>query len=55
MIDVAESTRKAVKYRRGEGEIVIVVHDGRGWFDPLSEATSSRSPGISALAASRRR
>lgn len=37
-IDVGESTRKAVKYRRGDGEIVIVIHDGRGWFDPLSEA-----------------
>ncbi|MCZ0737718.1 DUF3991 and TOPRIM domain-containing protein [Phreatobacter sp. AB_2022a] len=37
-VDLKESTRKAVKYRRGDGEIVIVIHDGRGWFDPLSEA-----------------
>ncbi len=36
-IDVKESTRKAVKYRRGV-EIVIVIHGGRGWFDPLSDA-----------------
>ncbi|MBW9069989.1 DUF3991 and toprim domain-containing protein [Agrobacterium pusense] len=36
-IDVKESTRKAQKYRRG-AEIVIVIHDGRGWFDPLSDA-----------------
>ncbi len=36
-IDLKESTRKAVKYRRG-GQIVIVIHEGRGWFDPLSAA-----------------
>ncbi len=36
-IDLKESTRRAVKYRRG-GNIVIVTHDGRGWFDPLSDA-----------------
>ena len=36
-IDVKESTRKALKYRRG-AEIVIVIHGGRGWFDPLSDA-----------------
>ena len=36
-VDVKESTRKAVKYRRG-AEIVIVIHEGRGWFDPLSDA-----------------
>jgi hypothetical protein len=35
-IDVKESTRRAVKYRR-DGEIVIVTHDGQGWFDPLSD------------------
>lgn len=37
-VDIAESTRKAIKYRRGEGQIVIVIHDGRGWFDPMSDA-----------------
>lgn len=36
-VDIRESTRRAVKYRRGD-EIVIVTHDGRGWFDPLSSA-----------------
>lgn len=37
-VDVKESTARAVKYRRGEGEIIIVIHNGRGWFDPLSDA-----------------
>ncbi len=32
------STRRALKYRRGEGEILIVNHDGRGWWDPQSQA-----------------
>ncbi|WP_221117424.1 MULTISPECIES: DUF3991 and toprim domain-containing protein [unclassified Rhizobium] len=36
-IDMKESTRRAVKFRRGS-EIIIVTHDGRGWFDPLSDA-----------------
>lgn len=36
-VDAKESTRRAVKWRR-DGEILIVTHDGRGWFDPLSEA-----------------
>jgi hypothetical protein len=35
-IDLKESTRRAVKYRRA-GEIVIVTHEGRGWFDPLGD------------------
>ena len=37
-LDRAESTRRCLKYRRGPGEIVIVTHGGRGWWDPLSEA-----------------
>lgn len=37
-LDRAESTRRSLKYRRGPGEIVIVNHDGRGWWDPLSKA-----------------
>ena len=37
-LDAAESTRRSLKYRRGAGEIVIVNHDGHGWWDPLSEA-----------------
>lgn len=36
-IDLKESTRRAIKYRR-DAEIVIVIHEGRGWFDPLSDA-----------------
>jgi len=35
-IDLKESTCKAVKYRRGD-EIIIAIHDGKGWFDPLSD------------------
>jgi hypothetical protein len=33
-LDRRQSTRRALKYRRGEGEIIIVNHDGRGWWDP---------------------
>lgn len=36
-VDVKESTRRAVKYRHGD-DIVIVIHEGKGWFDPLSDA-----------------
>jgi hypothetical protein len=36
-VDRQESTRKTVKYRRS-GNIIIVIHDGKGWFDPLSDA-----------------
>lgn len=38
-VDQAESTEGAVKFRRGEGEILIVTHHGRGWFDPLSKGS----------------
>ncbi|RWH90173.1 MAG: DUF3991 domain-containing protein [Mesorhizobium sp.] len=36
-VDRKESTKRAVKFRRG-GDIIIVIHDGKGWFDPLSDA-----------------
>ena len=36
-LDRAESTRRSLKYRRGAGEILIVNHGGRGWWDPLSD------------------
>ena len=36
-VDLKESTRNAVKYRRSD-DIIIVIHDGKGWFDPLSDA-----------------
>jgi hypothetical protein len=35
-LDVKESTRKAMKYRR-DTAIIIVIHEGKGWFDPLSD------------------
>ncbi len=37
-LDKTESTRKCWKYRRGEGEILLVSHEGRGWWDPGSTA-----------------
>ena len=37
-LDVRESTRRALKYRRGEGEIIIINHDGRGWWDATGSA-----------------
>lgn len=35
--DDKESTRGAVKYRNGAARIVIVTHEGKGWFDPLND------------------
>ena len=37
-LDKDGSTKRAMKYRRAQGEILIVTHDGRGWWDPNSEA-----------------
>ena len=37
-LDKRESTRHALKYRRNAGEILIVNHDQRGWWDPHSDA-----------------
>jgi hypothetical protein len=37
-LDRTASTARSLKYRRGEGEILIVNHGGRGWWDPQSEA-----------------
>jgi len=37
-LDRKESTRRALKYRHEEGEVLIVNHDGRGWWDPQSAA-----------------
>jgi hypothetical protein len=36
VLDVKESTRKAMKYRR-DASIIIVIHEGKGWFDPLGD------------------
>jgi len=37
-LDERESSRHNLKYRRGTGEIIIVNHDGKGWWDPGSTA-----------------
>ena len=37
-LDPRESTRRALKYRRDEGEVLIITHEGRGWWDPQSSA-----------------
>lgn len=36
-IDLKQSTRRAVKFRRDD-DIIIVIHDDKGWFDARSEA-----------------
>ena len=37
-LDVRESTKRALKYRRDRGEIIIVNHDGHGWWDATGSA-----------------
>ena len=37
-LDRRESTCNALKYRRSTGEVLIVNHDGRGWWDPMHPA-----------------
>ena len=37
-LDQRESTRNCLKYRRAEGEVLLVTHGGRGWWDPGSTA-----------------
>ena len=37
-LDERESSRHNLKYRRGAGEIIIINHDGKGWWDPGSNA-----------------
>ena len=58
-LDRKESTKLSLKYRRGRGEILIVSHGGKGWWDPTSDAKGdvfSLVPGargsISAMSAS---
>jgi hypothetical protein len=36
-LDAAESSANAAKFRGGAA-IIIVTHEGRGWFDPLGDA-----------------
>lgn len=43
-LDRAESTRSSRKYRRGEGEIIIVQAHG-GWWDPTRAAGSQGAAG----------
>jgi hypothetical protein len=37
-LDKQQSTRRCLKYRRAEGEVLLVTHEGRGWWDPGSTA-----------------
>ena len=37
-LDRKDSTRRCLKYRRGAGEVLIVNHEGQGWWDPMSRA-----------------
>lgn len=37
-LDKKQSTRRCLKYRRAESEILLVTHEGRGWWDPGSTA-----------------
>jgi hypothetical protein len=37
-LDARQSTKRALKYRRGAGEIIIINHDGRGWWDATGPA-----------------
>jgi hypothetical protein len=36
-LDLKESSKRAAKYRRGQGEIIIVTHRGKGWFASMSQ------------------
>jgi hypothetical protein len=41
-LDVHESTRRALKYRRGDGEILTIDHEGAGGIRSAGQrATSS--------------
>lgn len=37
-LDRAQSSANTAKYRGGTAQIVIVTHQGKGWFDPLADA-----------------
>jgi len=38
LLDKGASTPKCLKYRRGAGEVLIINHGGRGWWNPMSDA-----------------
>jgi hypothetical protein len=42
-LDKKESTRNCLKYRRAKGEILLVTHEGHGWWDPTSAAKGASS------------
>ena len=44
-LDSRDSTRRAQKWRRGPGEIIIVTREGRGWWDPLRSAAEHLGKG----------
>jgi hypothetical protein len=43
-LDWKESTRLSIKYRRGKGEILIISHAGRGWWDPTIAVRQKAGP-----------
>lgn len=36
-LDATASTKRALKYRRGPAEILIVSHEDKGWWNPLGD------------------
>lgn len=42
LLDKPGSTRNARKYRRGQAEIIVVTHGGKGWFDPLGSGDGQK-------------
>lgn len=53
-LDKAESTRHCWKYRRGAGEVLIVNHEGRGWWDCRGDGKGESSNVQVALGQTRR-
>ena len=37
LLDKEGTTAKSLKYRRGSGEVLIINHGGRGWWNPMNE------------------
>jgi len=37
-LDKKQSSRNSLKYRRGKGEIYVVIHEGHGWWTPSADA-----------------
>ena len=49
-LDEQESSRKSLKYRRGAGEIIIVNHDGKGWWDAGGSAKGGQQLDVHRIA-----